>query len=43
MAALVDAVVDAEGVERDDVEAAIEDALMSGRCYEPDEGMLKAI
>ena len=42
-AALVDAVVEAEGVDRDDVEAAIEDALMSGRCYEPDEGTLKAI
>ena len=42
-AALVDAVAEAEGVDRDDVEAAIEDALMSGRCYEPDEGTLKAI
>ena len=42
-AALVDAVVEAEGADRDDVEAAIEDALMSGRCYEPDEGTLKAI
>ncbi|PSP68923.1 hypothetical protein BRC85_00200 [Halobacteriales archaeon QS_1_69_70] len=42
-AALVDAVVEAEGVDRDEVEAAIEDALMSGRCYEPDEGTLKAI
>ena len=42
-AALVDAVVEAEGADRDEVEAAIEDALMSGRCYEPDEGTLKAI
>ncbi len=40
---LVDAVVDEHGADPEAVEAAIEDALMSGRCYEPSEGTLKAI
>jgi len=41
--ALVAAVVEEQGVDPAAVEAAIEDALMSGRCYEPSEGTLKAI
>ncbi|MFB6156969.1 MAG: RPA family protein [Haloferacaceae archaeon] len=41
--AVVASVVDAHGVDPGDVEDAIQDALMSGRCYEPDEGALKPI
>jgi RPA family protein len=41
--AVVDAVVDAHGFERAAVEDAIDDALMGGRCYEPDDGTLKPI
>ncbi len=40
---VVDTVVDECGVDADDVEDAIQDALMSGQCYEPEEGTLKAI
>ncbi len=42
-AAVVEAVSDEIGVAADDVEDAIQDALMSGRCYEPDDGTLKPI
>ncbi|MEF8801054.1 MAG: hypothetical protein V5A38_00995 [Halolamina sp.] len=41
--AVVAAVVDEHGVEADTVEDAIQDAMMSGKCYEPGEGTLKAI
>ena len=41
--AVVSALVDDHGVESAAVEDAIDDALMSGRCYEPDEGTLKPI
>jgi RPA family protein len=41
--AVVAAVVDRHGADPDDVEDAIEDALMGGKCYEPAEGSLKAI
>jgi hypothetical protein len=41
--ALVDSVVDQYGAEPDDVEDAIQDALMDGRCYEPDDTTLKPI
>ena len=41
--ALVAAVVDEHGVDPEAVENAIQDALMSGRCYEPADGTLKAI
>ena len=41
--ALVAAVVDEHGVDPEAVEDAIQDALMSGRCYEPADGTLKAI
>ena len=41
--ALVAAVVDEHGVDPEAVEEAIQDALMSGRCYEPADGTLKAI
>ncbi|MFB6118951.1 hypothetical protein [Halosegnis sp.] len=41
--ALTAAVVDRTGADADAVAEAIEDALMSGRCYEPDEGVLKPI
>ena len=41
--ALVAAVVDEHGVDPEAVEEAIQDALMSGRCYEPGDGTLKAI
>jgi hypothetical protein len=40
---LVAAIVDAHGVAAEEVEAAIQDALMSGRCYEPSDGTLKSI
>ena len=41
--AVVSAVVDDHGVDADAVEDAIQDALMSGKCYEPGEGVLKPI
>lgn len=41
--AIVDAIVDEHGVGTEAVEDAVQEALMSGRCYEPDEGRLKAI
>ena len=40
---LVSAVVDAHGVDPAAVEDAIQDALMSGQCYEPSDGTLKRI
>jgi len=41
--AVVAAVVEEYGVDPDDVEDAIQEALMDGKCYEPAEGTLKAI
>jgi RPA family protein len=41
--AVVDRVVDEHGVDADAVEDAIQDAMMSGKCYEPTDGTLKAI
>jgi RPA family protein len=41
--AVLAAVVDEYGVDPDAVEDAIQEALMSGQCYEPSEGTLKAI
>ncbi|MFB6122572.1 MAG: hypothetical protein ABEJ78_03845 [Haloferacaceae archaeon] len=40
---VVAAVVEEYGVDVDDAEDAIESALMSGKCYEPNEDRLKAI
>ncbi|MFD1569833.1 RPA family protein [Halorubrum laminariae] len=40
---VIDAVVDEHGTARDEVEDAIRDALMSGKCYEPGDGVLKPI
>ncbi|WP_336330550.1 hypothetical protein [Haloarcula sp. CGMCC 1.2071] len=40
---LLAAVVDRYGVDADAVDDAIQDALMGGRCYEPDDGKLKPI
>jgi len=40
---VVGAVVDRTGSDPDAVEDAIQDALMGGRCYEPDDGVLKPI
>jgi hypothetical protein len=40
---LVAAVVDEHGADAGAVEDAIQDAMMSGKCYEPGEGTLKAI
>jgi hypothetical protein len=40
---LVDTIVESHGVAADEVEEAIQDALMSGRCYEPSDGTLKSI
>jgi len=37
------AVVDRTGADPGDVEDAIQDALMGGRCYEPDDATLKPI
>ena len=42
-ASLVSTVAEEHGVPSDDVEEAIQDALMSGRCYEPADGTLKPI
>ena len=41
--AVVEAVVDDHSVDAEAVEDAIQDALMSGKCYEPGEGVLKPI
>jgi RPA family protein len=41
--ALVETVTDEHGVAAGAVEDAIQDALMSGQCYEPSEGVLKSI
>ncbi|PAU84008.1 hypothetical protein CK500_06120 [Halorubrum salipaludis] len=41
--AVVEAVVDDLGVAAESVEDAIQDALMSGKCYEPGDGTLKPI
>ncbi|MHB9286171.1 RPA family protein [Halobacteriales archaeon Cl-PHB] len=41
--AVVAAVLDRSGADPDAVEDAIQDALMDGRCYEPDEDTLKPI
>ena len=41
--AVISAVVDDYGAARDDVADAIQDALMGGRCYEPDDGKLTPI
>ncbi|MFT4884874.1 MAG: RPA family protein [Natronomonas sp.] len=40
---LVDTIVESHGVAAEEVEEAIQDALMSGRCYEPSDGTLKSI
>ena len=42
-AAVVDAVASEHGVDAAAVEDAIQDALMGGKCYEPGDGLLKAI
>ena len=41
--AVVEAVADEHGADPDAVADAIQDALMGGRCYEPEDGRLKAI
>ncbi|ELY67569.1 hypothetical protein [Natrinema versiforme] len=41
--ALIEAVADDTGASADEVEDAIQDALMGGQCYEPDDETLKAI
>ncbi|UTF52507.1 hypothetical protein [Natronosalvus rutilus] len=41
--AVIDTVSDETGADEDDVEEAIDDALMGGQCYEPGDGKLKAI
>ncbi len=41
--AVVDAVVDRTGADADAVEDAIQEALMDGRCYEPDDATLMPI
>ena len=41
--AVIDQVIAEADMSRSDVEAAIEEALMGGRCYEPAEGRLTAI
>jgi len=41
--AVVAAVVEEYSADPDDVEAAIKEALMGGKCYEPTEGTLKSI
>ena len=41
--AVVERVADDHGVEPGAVEDAIQDALMSGQCYEPGDGLLKSI
>jgi len=42
-AALINAVAEATDADEDAIEAAIDDALMGGQCYEPAEGRLKPI
>ncbi|MFW5939652.1 MAG: hypothetical protein ACOCQU_04330 [Halolamina sp.] len=41
--AVIEHVVESHGADADAVEDAIEDAMMSGKCYEPSDGTLKAI
>jgi hypothetical protein len=41
--AVIEAVEERHGVGSDEIEDAIQDALMSGTCYEPGDGLLKAI
>jgi RPA family protein len=41
--AVIEAVSDEHGADPEEVEDAIQDALMSGTCYEPGDGLLKAI
>ncbi|GAA0511653.1 hypothetical protein SAMN04488066_10454 [Halorubrum aquaticum] len=41
--AVVEAVASEYGVDPETVEDAVQDALMGGKCYEPGEGLLKAI
>jgi RPA family protein len=41
--AVVERVVDRTGASPDEVEDAVQDALMGGQCYEPDDGVLKPI
>jgi hypothetical protein len=40
---LVATVADEHGADPEAVDDAIQDALMSGRCYEPSDGVLKSI
>lgn len=42
-AVVVESVAETHGVDEDAVEAAVRDALMGGRCYEPEDDRLKAI
>ncbi|MFB6229472.1 MAG: RPA family protein [Halobacteriales archaeon] len=42
-AAVIEIVSDEHGADSEEVEDAIQDALMSGTCYEPGDGLLKAI
>ena len=41
--AVVEAVASDHGASEDEIEDAIQDALMSGKCYEPTDGVLKPI
>ncbi len=41
--AVIETVSDEHGADPEEVEDAIQDALMSGTCYEPGDGLLKAI
>jgi hypothetical protein len=41
--AVIDHVADRTGADPDEVEDAIQSALMDGRCYEPDDATLKPI
>jgi len=41
--AVVERVVDEHGVDAGAVEDTVQDAMMSGKCYEPTDGTLKAI
>ncbi len=40
---LVETITDERGATEADVEEAIQEALMGGRCYEPSDGTLKSI
>ncbi|PSP97561.1 hypothetical protein BRC89_11210 [Halobacteriales archaeon QS_4_70_19] len=40
---VIDQVVDRTGASADEVDAAVQDALMGGQCYEPEDGRLKPI